>query len=78
MLVVSRKKNEGIVIRSKEGEIRVVLVEMERGRARLGIEAPLGCSIVREELMHEIKSANRLSAVEGIDGMNALMGDQGE
>ncbi len=49
MLVLSRKNNQSILIRGREGEIRVVVVESEKGRIRLGIEAPKGYLILREE-----------------------------
>ena len=78
MLVLSRKKNQGILIRGKEGDIRVVVLEADKGRLRLGMEAPKGYTIIREELILETKDANRRSAVEDIDGMKTIMGDQGE
>jgi carbon storage regulator len=48
MLVLSRKRNEEIVI---GGSIRVKLVKMERGRVCLGVSAPRGIPIRRAELM---------------------------
>jgi carbon storage regulator len=78
MLVLSRKKNQGILIQGKEGDVRVVVIEADKGRLRLGIEAPRGYTIIREELVLETKEANKRSAVEGADGMKAMMGDQGE
>jgi carbon storage regulator CsrA len=78
MLVLSRKKNQGILIRGKEGDIRVVVLDADKGKLRLGIKAPGGYTIIREELVLETRDANRRSAVEGVDGMKAMMGDQGE
>jgi carbon storage regulator CsrA len=78
MLVLSRKKNQGILIRGKDGDVRVVALEADKGRLRLGIEAPAGYTIIREELVHETKDANRRSAIDDASGMNGFMGDQGE
>jgi carbon storage regulator len=78
MLVISRKKSEGILIKSKEGDVRIVLIDIERGRVRLGIEAPRGYSIVREELLLEIEGANRMSAVKTLDKIRAFIGESSE
>ena len=74
MLVLSRKRNQGILIRGKEGDIRVVVLDAERGKLRLGIKAPGGYTIIREELVFETKDANRRSAMDGVEGMKALWG----
>jgi carbon storage regulator CsrA len=63
MLVLSRKKEEAIVIKMPEGDVRIILLEADKGRCRLGIEAPKGCAILREELLKEIENANRASAI---------------
>ncbi len=73
MLVLSRKNNQSILIRGKEGEIRVVVVESEKGKIRLGIEAPKGYLILREEVVTEIRQANRQSAIESIESISSYM-----
>ncbi|MGD0657396.1 MAG: carbon storage regulator [Syntrophorhabdales bacterium] len=78
MLVLSRKKDQGILIRGKEGDIRVVVLDAERGRLRLGIQAPGGYTIIREELILETREANRRSVMEGIEGMKDFVEDQSE
>ncbi|HNQ63735.1 MAG TPA: carbon storage regulator [Syntrophorhabdaceae bacterium] len=78
MLVLTRKKNDGIIIKGKDGDIRIVAVEVDKGKVRLGIEAPKGYLIVREELVSEIKDANRMSAIENLDEIKTLIGDKGE
>jgi carbon storage regulator CsrA len=78
MLVLSRKKNQGILIHGKDGDLRVVVLDADKGRLRLGIEAPKGYTIIREELVFETKEANRRSAMEGVEGMKHIMGDHGE
>ena len=78
MLVLSRKKDRGILIRGKEGDIRVVVLDAERGRLRLGIQAPGGYTIIREELILETREANRRSVMEGVEGMKDFVEDQSE
>jgi len=52
MLVLSRKKNESIVI----GEnIRIVVVEVRGDKVRLGIEAPTDIPVHRQEVYDAIK-----------------------
>ncbi len=52
MLVLSRRRDEAIVIRNRFGtEIRLVVVEVRGGKVRLGIEAPADVSIAREEIL---------------------------
>ncbi len=48
MLVLDRKVHEGIWI---DGRIFVTVLDIGRRRVKLGIEAPDGVEIVREELM---------------------------
>jgi carbon storage regulator len=48
MLVLSRKLNETIVI---DGNILVKVVDIRGSQVRLGIEAPGGIPILREELL---------------------------
>lgn len=47
MLSMSRKQGEVIVIND---EIRITIVEIRGNKVRIGIDAPKGVSIFREEL----------------------------
>ena len=59
MLILTRKRGERIRI----GEhIEVVVTEMRRGHVRLGISAPPGVPIFREEIYQAIVSENRRAA----------------
>lgn len=55
MLVLSRKKNESIIIGSGEKEIKIKIIEINGNSIRLGFEAPSDISIHREEVYHAIK-----------------------
>jgi carbon storage regulator len=76
MLVLTRKKNEGIVIKGKDGDIRVVVIDADKGKIRLGLEAPKGCAIIREELLYEIEGANKMSALEDIEKIKDFIGEK--
>ena len=52
MLVLTRKENESIEITLPDGQqLTVMVTEVERGRARIGIEAPTEIKILRSELV---------------------------
>lgn len=75
MLVISRKKNEALIIKGRDGDIRIVLIEGERGKARLGIEAPKGYIILREELIAEVRDSNRMSALRDLASLKKIIGE---
>ena len=52
MLVLSRKKNESIVINN---DITIVVVEIRGDKVRLGVEAPKEVPVHREEIYYRIK-----------------------
>lgn len=57
MLVLSRKKNESIIIGDQETlgfEIKIVVVEIRGDKVRLGIEAPKSVPVHREEVYRAI------------------------
>jgi carbon storage regulator len=51
MLVLSRKKNESIVIESADGPINLIVVEIRGDKVRLGFEAAPEIVILRSELI---------------------------
>jgi len=55
MLVLSRKKNEVIVIGEGENEVRLMVVEIRGDKVRLGIEAPRETPVHRQEVYDAIK-----------------------
>ena len=62
MLVLSRKKNESIVIND---EITIVVVEIRGDKVRLGVEAPREVPVHRREVYEAIqRSQNGEAKVE--------------
>jgi carbon storage regulator len=55
MLVVSRKKNEVIMLGDN---IRLVVVQIKGEKVRLGIEAPLEMPVHRQEVYDDIQRDN--------------------
>ncbi len=55
MLVLSRKKNESIVIND---DINIVVVEIRGDKVRLGIEAPKNVPVHRQEVYEAIRADN--------------------
>jgi carbon storage regulator len=47
MLVLTRKVHEAIIIADK---VRVVVADIQKGKVRLGVEAPLLVTVDREEI----------------------------
>ena len=57
MLVLSRKPNEEIVL---DGNITITVLAITDGRVRIGIDAPLEVSIVREELLVRARNEDQI------------------
>ncbi len=60
MLVLSRKKNQSIIISGSEGEIRITVVEVRGDKVRLGIEAPREVPVHRSEVLEAIRREQKL------------------
>lgn len=61
MLVLSRKLDESIVIGD---DIVVKVISVDKGVVKLGIDAPKHLSIVRSELLEDVKESNRAASKE--------------
>lgn len=59
MLVLSRKKNESIVIND---DITVVVVDIRGDKVRLGVEAPKEVPVHRQEVYEAIKRSEDASS----------------
>jgi carbon storage regulator len=58
MLILTRRKDEAIVIHNHLGtEIRLLVVDVRGNKVRLGIEAPVDVRVVREELSRKESGA---------------------
>lgn len=53
MLVLTRKEGESIVVLGDQDKpiCRIVVVKMQGGKVRIGVEADYGLDILREELL---------------------------
>ena len=66
MLVLSRKKDESVVINN---DIRIVVVEIRGDKVRLGVEAPKEVPVHRSEVYEAIngdESDNSISSVNNV------------
>jgi carbon storage regulator len=59
MLVLTRKRNESIIIGD---DVKVTIVEVKGDQVKLGITAPKQVSVHREEIYLEIQKENQLAA----------------
>lgn len=65
MLVLTRKKNESIVLNDN---IEITIVDVQGDQVRIGINAPKSVSIYRKEIFLEIQAENKKAAnVKAID-----------
>ncbi len=74
MLVLSRKKNESIVIND---DITIVVVEIRGDKVRLGVEAPKEVPVHRREVYDAIKRAESQQS-ESNDANRAASSDSEE
>ena len=66
MLVLSRKISDVIVVGGSGanlGEVRIVVLGVNNGRVKLGIEAPPGVSVHREEVTLRSRMTESLEKV---------------
>jgi len=59
MLILRRKAGEAISIGD---DIRVVIIEVKGNQVKIGVEAPLGVPIYRDELLRKILAENQEAA----------------
>jgi len=54
MIVLSRKKNESIIIGDKDNPVVITVVEVRGDKVRLGVEAPKEVPVHRKEVFDAI------------------------
>ena len=64
MLVLSRKKNQAIMI---GGDIEIFLIDILGDQVKIGIKAPRDTAVYRKELYEEIVKENRQARAAGIN-----------
>jgi carbon storage regulator len=77
MLVLSRKRNESIVINDN---ITIVVVEIRGDKVRLGVEAPLDVPVHRKEVFDAIQAShaadpNAVGNSRAVGGNAAVFGN---
>jgi carbon storage regulator len=60
MLVITRKKGEGILIGE---DIEITVVKTEDGSVKLSISAPKNITILRKELYKEVEEENKQALI---------------
>jgi carbon storage regulator len=64
MLVLTRKRNESIIIGD---DVKVTIVEVKGDQVKLGITAPKQVSVHREEIYLEIQKENQLAVNSNVE-----------
>ncbi len=64
MLILSRKKEESIII---DENIEVKIISIDEGKVRLGISAPKNVEIHRKEVYLQIQNENKAAASSKLD-----------
>ena len=67
MLVLSRKKDEKIVIGD---DIQIMVIEVRRDKVRLGIQAPRDVSVHRREVYEAIQNEGRSNHEQAVEPSN--------
>ncbi len=62
MLILTRKKGEKIIL---DGEIEITIAEIKGREVKVGIKAPKGVTVLREEVYKEIQNQNKKAADAG-------------
>lgn len=71
MLVLSRKKNESIIIGD---DVEIVIVDIKGDQVKVGIKAPRKVSVHRAEVYEEIQAENKKAATtpKQLSGLGSL------
>jgi len=67
MLVLSRHVGQSIIIGRGHKTIKVKIIDIQKGTARLGIEADKSISVHREEVLKSIQRGEKPKSLMSID-----------
>lgn len=70
MLVLTRKLNETLVIGD---DIEITVIKLEDGSVKLAIDAPKDVSILRKELVEEVKCENKNATSTNLEMLKNLV-----
>ena len=62
MLVITRKKDEALVIGDN---IEIKILDIQKGKVKIAIDAPRDISVLRKEIIQEVKSTNIQAGEKG-------------
>lgn len=75
MLVISRKQEESIIIEPENGggpiEVKIISID---NQVKIGISAPRGCKIWRDELYRTVELNRSASAAPSAESLRRLIG----
>lgn len=69
MLVLTRKKNESIIIGDN---IEIVITDITEDKVKIGIVAPKSVNVYRKELVEAVKNENMNSTISRQVDMNVI------
>lgn len=70
MLILSRKKDESIIIGD---DIKITILDISSSQIRLGIDAPKELSILREELVIAVQQENARAMEVNLTGLDQMI-----
>ena len=59
MLILTRRISENLIIGEGAGQITIMVTEVNGGQVRLGVTAPKGITIFREEIYKRIQASKQ-------------------
>lgn len=73
MLILTRKKDEGVVLGDN---VKIYVLGIEEGKVKLGIDAPPNVVILRSELYERVETSNKeaLMSPSALDLLKKEMG----
>lgn len=69
MLVLTRKRNESIII---DNQVEVIILEVIGDQVKIGIKAPKEIPVLRKEIYQAVKDENKAAIKVGPSDINEL------